>query len=428
MRGMKSRRSEILPAGYTCPKCGAGAAKLRKETDVLDVWFDSGSTHRAVLENSAHWPDLESPASVYLEGGDQHRGWFNSSLVISVGTRGRAPYKQVVTSGWTLDEKGHAQHKSLGNVVDPLKIIERDGADVVRLWVASQNFMEDTRCGENLLKQVGEMYRRIRNTFRFLVNNIHDFSPETDAVPYAEMEELDQWIVNKLHQLTETATIAYENYEYHRVYQAALNFCSTELSAFYLDVLKDRLYASGKDWKARRSAQTALHLLTVTLAKLLAPILVHTAEEVWNYVQLPNKAESVHLADFPALETPNAELLARWEWIFEARESVAKAMEAAREAGLIGKTGTIRNQMEAKITVEADDAAYRALEPFAGELPALFLVSQVALSSGRQEPGVHVTVSVADGVKCGRCWLMKTDVGVDAAYPELCGRCAKAIS
>ena len=419
--------TEILPVDYTCFKCGAGPAKLRKETDVLDVWFDSGSTHRAVLENPAHWPDLEAPADVYLEGGDQHRGWFNSSLMISVGTRGRAPYRQVVTNGWTLDEKGHAMHKSLGNVIDPLKIVAKDGAEVVRLWVASQNFMEDTRCGESLLKQVSEMYRRIRNTFRFLVNNLYDFNPETDAVPYAEMQELDRWIVNKLHQLTETATAAYETYEYHRVYQAALNFCSVELSAFYLDVLKDRLYASGKDWKERRSAQTALHLLTVTLAKLLAPILVHTSEEVWGYLNLSNKAESVHLADFPASETPDAELLARWEPIFEARESVAKAMEAARAAGLIGKTAAIGNQMESKITVEADDAAYHALTPFTAELPALFLVSQVALSNGRQEPSVHVTVSVADGVKCGRCWLMKTDVGVDAARPELCGRCAKAI-
>ncbi len=420
--------AEILPSDYACPKCGADAAKLRKETDVLDVWFDSGSTNRAVLENPAHWPDLEAPASVYLEGGDQHRGWFNSSLMIAVGTRGRAPYKQVVTNGWTLDEQGHAMHKSVGNVIDPLKIIERDGADVVRLWVASQNFMEDTRCGDGLLKQVSEMYRRIRNTFRFLVNNIHDFDPETDAVPTAEMEELDQWIVNKLRQLTETATAAYETYEYHRVYQAALNFCSVELSAFYLDVLKDRLYASGKDWRARRSAQTALHLLTVTLAKLLAPILAHTAEEVWDYVKLADKAESVHLADFPAVETPDAELLARWEPLFAARESVAKAMEAARAAGLIGKTGTIGNQMESKITIEADDVAHQSLKPFELELPALLLVSQVALQNGRQEPGVHVTVSAADGVKCGRCWLKKTDVGVEAAYPELCGRCARAIA
>ena len=414
--------TEILPPDCKCPKCGSGPAKLRKETDVLDVWFDSGSTHRAVLQNPAHWPDLQAPADVYLEGGDQHRGWFNSSLMISVGAQDRAPYRQVVTNGWTLDEHGHAMHKSLGNVIDPLKIVAKDGADVVRLWVASQNFMEDTRCGDNLLKQVSEMYRRIRNTFRFLVNNIHDFDPETDSVPYAEMEELDRWVVNKLRQLTQTATTAYENYEFHRVYQAALNFCSTELSAFYLDVVKDRLYASGKDWKTRRSAQTALHLLTVMLAKLLAPILVHTCEEVWDYVKLSDKAESVHLADFPASETPDAELLARWDKLLALRDEVKGKLEEARSRNAIG------NPLEACVAFTMGQNDYEAFGYNIAQMPVLMLGSQVAFDVQPGLTNTGIEVRKAEGVKCGRCWLVKTDIGADSAHPEICERCAKAFA
>jgi isoleucyl-tRNA synthetase len=294
--------AEILPQGFQCPHCQSGVDQLRKETDVLDVWFDSGSTNRAVLEAPEIWPELHWPADLYLEGGDQHRGWFNSSLMIGVSTRGQAPYRAVVTNGWTLDENGEAFSKSKGNGVNPLDVVKNYGADVVRWWVVSQNFMEDTRCGDNLLKQVGEMYRRVRNTFRFLVNNLYDFDPATEAVPQDAMEELDRWALVQLGELVRACMLAYESFEFHRVYQQVLNFCAVELSAFYLDVLKDRLYASGAKSRERRSAQTAMHTLAQTMARLLAPILVHTAEEVWDHLKMPHKPESVHLADFPTAD------------------------------------------------------------------------------------------------------------------------------
>jgi isoleucyl-tRNA synthetase len=389
---------------------------------VLDVWFDSGSTHRAVLENQAQWPDLRWPAELYLEGGDQHRGWFNSSLMIAVATKGRAPYKSVVTNGWTLDEQGRAMHKSKGNVVNPLSVIEKYGADVLRWWVASTDFMEDVSLGENVLKQVGETYRRIRNTFRFLVNNLYDFDPAADAVPEAEMEELDRWALAQLNEVVKTAAAAYDVYEFHRVYHAVHNFCAVELSAFYLDVLKDRLYASAADWKVRRSAQTAMHQIAETLARLLAPILVHTAEEVWDHLKLPNKAESVHLADLPTPGPTDTALLARWEQILAVREAVNKAREEARQSGVVG------NPLESRVEIAADEETYRALAPYAETLPSVFLVSQVAVGNTRQEPGVEVRVNPAEGVKCARCWLIKTDVGMDSAYPDICGRCAAALA
>jgi isoleucyl-tRNA synthetase len=405
--------AEVLPSGFQCPHCGAPAARLRKETDVLDVWFDSGSTHRAVLENPAHWPDLSWPADMYLEGGDQHRGWFNSSLMIGVATRGRAPYRSVVTNGWTLDEQGRAMHKSLGNAVNPQTVIEKMGADVVRLWVASQDFMEDTRCGENILQQVGEMYRRIRNTFRFLLNNLYDFDPVDDAVAEGDLEELDRWALAQLERVVQTATAAYDRYEFHRVYQAVINFCGVELSAFYLDVLKDRLYASAAASRERRSAQTAMHLL--------APILVHTTEEVWDYLKLPNKPESIHLAELPAPGALDTELLARWEPVLAVRETVKKALEEARQSGAIG------NPLEAGVELDADRETCDRLAPYANQLPAIFLVSQVRLKDARPEKGVEVRVSRAEGVKCARCWLIKTDVGADPRYPDICARCAAAL-
>ena len=443
--------ADILPTGFTCPHCQSGVEKLCKETDVLDVWFDSGSTNRAVLENSAHWPDLAWPADLYLEGGDQHRGWFNSSLMIGVGTKGRAPYRSVVTNGWTLDEKGEAQHKSKGNVVNPLDVIKNNGADVVRWWVASQNFMEDTRCGENLIKQVGEMYRRVRNTFRFLVNNLYDFDPASSAVVIEDMEELDRWALAQLGRLVENATQAYEEYEFQRIYQMVLNFCATELSSFYMDVLKDRLYASAANSRERRAAQTVMYTLAETLARLLAPILPHTAEEVWDYLKVPNKAESIHLAAFPTVASvddseknstnsrmdksaanilDNA-LIARWEPLLAIRETVKKALETARQEGKIG------NPLEARVALSVDSQTFAALLPYEKLLPVVFLVSQATLvetgsatqgSQNSNEMANVVEVTVADGVKCARCWLIKTDVGAEAAYPDVCARCAGVLS
>ncbi len=414
--------SEILPLGFTCPHCGSGVDKLRKETDVLDVWFDSGSTNRAVLENTAHWPDLEWPADLYLEGGDQHRGWFNSSLMIGVGTKGRAPYRSVVTNGWTLDENGEAFSKSKGNGVNPLEVIKNSGADVVRWWVASQSFMEDTRCGENLLKQVGEMYRRVRNTFRFLLNNLYDFNPATDTVEVGDMEELDRWMLAQLGGLVQNATAAYEEYEFQRVYQMVLNFCATELSSFYLDVIKDRLYASGANWRERRSAQTVMHTVAETLARLLAPILVHTTEEVWDYLKTPGKAESVHLADFPTASNVDTDLLTRWEPILALREAVMKGLEVARQSGKIGKV------LEAQVAITLSPERYALLRTYEEMMKTLFIVSDVSISEGQQNQQDSIVIDTAVGQKCARCWLDKRDVGGNPAYPDLCERCSRAVA
>jgi len=416
---------EILPPGFQCPHCKGGIAALRKETDVLDVWFDSGSTSRAVLEDTSHWKNLTFPAAVYLEGGDQHRGWFNSSLMISVATKGVAPYRKVVTNGWTLDEKGEAFSKSKGNGVNPLKVIEQYGADVVRMWVVSQDFKEDNRCGESLLKQVGEMYRRVRNTFRFLINNLYDFDPSQNGVQISQMLELDRWALEQLNLQVKTCTEAYEDYDFHKVYQSILNFFGVELSAFYLDVLKDRLYASAANSVERRSAQTALFVLAETLARLLAPVLVHTSEEVFDFLYTEGKANkplSVHLTDFPTFHEPDTALLLKWEPVLTVRETVNKALEEARQAE------TIKKPLEAKVTLSADMELYAKLEPLLSQLPGLFLVSQVALNHSVGGGGLTIEVSVAEGVKCARCWLIKTDVGVDASYPDICGRCATAIA
>ncbi len=411
---------DILPPDFKCPECGAGKDRLRKETDVLDVWFDSGSTNRAVLENSKQWPDLSWPADMYLEGGDQHRGWFNSSLMVGVGTKGSAPYRSVVTNGWTLDEHGHAMHKSKGNVVNPLTVIEKYGADVLRWWVASTDFMEDVSCGDNVIKQVGETYRRIRNTFRFLLNNLYDFDPAVEFVPDDELEELDQWIIAQLNEVVKTAIAAYDVYEFHRVYHAVHNFCAVELSSFYLDVLKDRLYASGKTWKERRSAQETMLRIAHTLARLLAPLLVHTSEEVWDYLKLPNKTESVHLAELPYPNQGDVALIRRWNPVLELREVTKKALEEARHSGAIG------NPLEAKLEITLSAEMEMAIHPFIESLPSLLLVSQVMIHVGANE-AVEVKASAGDGVKCARCWLMKLDVGGSDEHPDLCGRCVRAI-
>ena len=366
--------ADVLPKGFTCPHCKAGARTLRKETDVLDVWFDSGSTTRAVLENAKQWPDLSWPADMYLEGGDQHRGWFNSSLMLGTATKGSAPYRSVVTNGWTLDENGEAFSKSRGNGVNPLKVVSQYGADIVRWWVASQNFMEDTRCGDNVLAQVAEMYRRVRNTFRFLNNNLYDFDPAIHSVIAGEMDELDRWALAQLDRVVQVSVNAYDRYEFHRIYQAVLNFCGVELSAFYLDVLKDRLYASAAESIERRSAQTAMHKIAETLARLLAPytkLLVSTPVMSYHgaYLRLTDKPESVHLAELPSPVQPDAALIGRWEPVLAARDVVKKALEEARQSGQIG------NPLESRkfdLTPEMMPELVAALRPFAERLPSLF--------------------------------------------------------
>jgi len=411
--------AEILPKGFACPHCGA-SGEFKKETDILDVWFDSGSSCRAVLEQR---PELSYPADVYLEGSDQHRGWFNSSLMVGMGTRHRPPYRSVITNGWMLDEAGKAQHKSWGNAIPPEQVVNRDGADVLRLWVASVNYFEDVRQGPNILKQVSEAYRRIRNTFRYLLSNLYDFDPSRDSVPYAQLLEIDRWILHRLSDLVTRVREGYESYEFHRVYHAVHTFCGVDLSAFYLDVLKDRLYASVPDSPERRSAQTALYALAETLARLMAPILPHTCEEVWQFLPSAERAESVQLADFPApaAEWKNEEIGARWDRLLQFRETVNKAMEEAKEAG------TIKKPQSARVVVSVPPEPYQLLREYEDQLAKIFVVSQAALRNGEQAE-VKVTVEPAPGERCERCWLVLPTVGTIADHPTLCDRCAAAVA
>lgn len=410
--------AEVLPPGYTCPHCGA--AGFDKETDILDVWFDSGSTHLAVLDDG-RWPELRWPADLYLEGSDQHRGWFNSSLMISVALRGRAPYEAVITNGWVLDENGKAMHKSLGNVVSPLDVMKEHGADILRLWVASTDYFEDVRCSEGALRQVSETYRRIRNTFRFMVNNLHGFDAATDAVADEALNDLDRWILARLDSVVQSCAAGYEAYEFHRIYHAVNAFCANDLSAFYLDVIKDRLYCSGPASPGRRSAQTALFRLASTMAQLLAPILSHTAEEVWERLGLRATSPSVQLTDFPAANRGAwADVEARWEPVLSLRDAVNLAVEVARQEKRFS------NPLEAAVQIRAPQALIDALQPVRDDLPAILKVSQVSLEAA-DVPEPVITAVRAPGQKCVRCWLVKPEVGTHPDHPELCPRCTEVV-
>lgn len=414
----------FLPAGTRCAKCGA--SQFRKETDVLDVWFDSGSTHRLVLETR---PELRWPADLYIEGSDQHRGWFNASLMIAIGTKDAAPYRMVITHGFVLDGEGRKMSKSEGNVVDPLDVVQKMGADVLRLWVASTEYFEDVRLSDEILKYVADAYRQIRNTLRFIIGNLADFNPATDAVPYEQLHELDRWMLARLQEYVRYALQAYESFEYHRFYHETRRFCNVDLSAFYLDVLKDRLYASAPDDPARRSAQTVLLELASVLTRLLAPILVHTAEEVWQRLPLPNKPASVHLAEFPTVreEWLDKSLLERWERILEVREVVNRAVESAKNEK------RIPNPQSAKVVVHAPGGLYALLSQYPTPptpdnlLARVFGVSQAEVVPASDE-AIQVVVEPAPGSKCARCWLVLPEVGTRSDYPDLCERCAQVVA
>ncbi len=410
--------SEILPPGFQCPKCGG--TEFTKETDILDVWFDSGSSCRAVLETR---PMLRYPADLYLEGSDQHRGWFNRSLVVGVGTKGEAPFRQCITNGWMLDESGRTMHKSWGNVIAPQTIIDKHGADVLRLWVSSTNYFEDVRLGNSILTQVTEAYRRIRNTFRFLVANLYDFTPD-DAVVYYDMPELDRWALHRLQTLVRDAAEGYERYEFHRVYHTVNNFCANDLSAFYLDVIKDRLYASAPASPERRSGQTALMELLTVMDRLIAPILSYTAEDIWRYVPGDDKAISVQLADFPQANSVyiDEELAARWDRILDVRREVYKALEEARANGVITKP------LDAMVTLTAPPNLYVFLKPYEDQLASLLIISQARLVESDRISGLQVSVEPAPGIKCERCWLVLPTVGDHPVHPSLCARCADVVT
>jgi isoleucyl-tRNA synthetase len=419
----------LLPAGT---KCSCGNQEFRKEMDILDVWFESGASWHAVLEQE---PELHFPADLYTEGGDQHRGWFHSSLLTSVAIRDKAPYKMVATSGWTLDEQGRAFSKSLGNGVDPVDIAKRLGGEIIRLWVASVDFREDVAASENLMQRVSDNYRKLRNTLRFLLGNIHDFDPGTDTIAFSAMEPLDQYILARLAELIAKIRAAYDDFEFHRAYHALNEFTNTDLSALYLDVLKDRLYTFAPNHPARRSAQTALWRIAEALTRLVAPILSFTADEVWQLLpKVEGRESSVHLALFPDLAEivpgNTTALLADWQQLLLIREQAMKALEEARASKTIGKG------LEASVDLEACNNAstrdYDLLEKYEGSLPELLNVSSVQISSyvalDRAGWWMNAKAKPAAGTKCERCWRYTLDVGNEEKYPTVCLRCAEALT
>jgi isoleucyl-tRNA synthetase len=422
--------AELLPPGFQCPECGS--KKFTKETDTMDVWFDSGSSHFAVLEQH---PELRWPADLYLEGSDQHRGWFNSSLCTSVAVRGKAPYRTVLTHGFVVDEEGRKMSKSLGNVIDPQDLIKRFGADVLRLWVASADYRSDVAVSENIVNQTSEAYRKIRNTFRFMLGNLYDFNPERDRVPYEQLSLLDRWVLLKLHRLIQRVTRAYQIYEFHIVYHAIYNFCVVDLSSFYLDVTKDTLYCAYPSSPERRSVQTVLYEICSVLARLLAPILSFTTEEVWSHLpQLQNQWPSVHLAPWPQVNQNylEQELENNWERILRLRDEVAKALEEARVQKLIGPS------TEAVVALYPEnESEYEFLKKFETELATVFIVSGVEIHEHWEtapvtafpSEGIPVKILVkkAPGNKCIRCWLIRESVGSSAEHPKLCERCYNVV-
>ena len=416
------RRSvqELLPPGTTCP---CGGTEFEKEYDILDVWFDAGSSHHVVLngQDSMRWP-----ADVYMEGPDQHRGWFHSSLLIAVGIRDAAPYRSVICHGWTLDAQGRAMSKSVGNVIAPGDVIKDNGAEILRLWVASIDYTEDARISEEILSRLREAYRKLRNTSRYLLGNLFDFDPARNAVPDAELTEIDRWALARMASVSEKVQEAYSRYDFHVVYHALYNFCVVDLSNFYLDILKDRLYTAGRDSAARRSAQTALFTIADTLVRLMAPVLPFTAEEIWsNLYSEGAPAASVHMTEFSKEidRYRNLELLSRWERFEDIRQIVSKALEESRQSKAIG------NSLEARIAIRAGRGAASYLQGFDG-LRYLFLVSEVDLieDGGLAENEVQVSVSRASGTKCERCWNYTSDVGTSSEFPTVCGRCAQTLS
>jgi isoleucyl-tRNA synthetase len=416
---------DLLPAGMKCAKCGAG--EFRKEMDILDVWFDSGSSWHAVAETDRDLKEAYNAPDrkvLYLEGGDQHRGWFHSSLLASVALRGRAPYTHVATAGWTLDELGRAMSKSLGNGVDPVKVANEMGGEIVRLWVASIDFREDMAASDNLMKRCADIYRKLRNTFRFLLGNLDGFDPATQAVAFADLEPLDKYMLARTRELTEQVLDWYERFEFHRIYHAVNEFAIADLSAFYLDVLKDRMYTFAPSSKARLSAQTVLWTITEALTRLMAPILSFTTEEVWEFLPaVAGREESVHLAQFPAPaeiypEEPEA-LLAEWKQIFAVRDAAMLMLEEARKEKRIGKG------LEAELEISASGALLKLLQSHASGLKEILNVSKVTVLEGSE---LSVAALPASGTKCARCWNFMPEVSNYGAWESVCTRCHEALT
>ena len=408
---------ELLPEGTVCPKCGC--SRFTKEKDIMDVWFDSGSTHAAVLDQR---PELSFPADVYLEGGDQYRGWFQSSMLTSIAAKGCAPYRQIITHGWTVDGEGKAMHKSAGNAVAPDGIIRDYGADILRLWVSSVDYTNDVKISKDILRQLSDVYRKIRNTVRILIANLGDFDPDTDSLPVSELHEIDRWILSRYNQLVKNVNDAYNRYEFHYIYHDINNFCTVDLSKLYIDITKDRVYTERADSPERRSAQTAMYIVLNGLTRLLAPLLAYTSEEIWQSIPhgKGDDVRSVMLNDVPAPDPALSfpELEAHWNRLFDLRDEVMRALETARADKLIGKS------LEARIRITVSDPdAYAVLDSFRSVLNAVFIVSETELVQGNEDGApISVEVSVAEGEKCDRCWRVTRDA-VRTEDACLCARC-----
>jgi isoleucyl-tRNA synthetase len=424
--------ADLIGPGVACSRCGH--QEFRKETDILDVWFDSGSSHLAVLtpENGLPWP-----ANMYLEGGDQYRGWFHSSLLVGVGLKGEAPYRECATNGWTLDEQGRAMSKSQGIGIHPDQVIPKHGADVLRLWASSVDFSEDVRLSDTILARLSEAYRKFRNTFKWALGNLNDFDPAADAVSPAEMQEIDLWILSRTETLVSDCLASYQEFAFHKVYRAVYDFATAELSAIYFDASKDRLYTAAPKSPLRRSAQTAIYRIAYALVRLIAPLLAFTTEEVWGYLRKPEGSpDSVHLALFPQSDeltagftTEQRTRLHNWETLIVVREQVLKQLEVARQDKVIGAP------LEARVRLKADGGLYPLLKEYLNELPGLFIVSQVELEKTSPlelipaGPPLASAVEIerAQGEKCERCWKYTTDVGVDPDFPTICAACRDAV-
>ena len=403
-------------------KCSCGCEKFKKETDIMDVWFDSGVSHAAVMDERE---ELSSPADLYLEGADQYRGWFQSSLLTSVAAYGKTPYKCVVTHGWVVDGEGKKMSKSIGNTINPDDIVSQYGADILRLWVASSDYHADIRISKDILKQLSEIYRKIRNTARFILGCISDFDPDKDSVENSKLHEMDKFALMRLDQLVAECREAYENFEYHLIFHAIHNFCVLDMSNFYLDAAKDRLYVEGKDSETRRAAQTTIYKVLHTLTRLIAPILSFTSDEIWKFMPhyASDDVRNVVLNDFPeASGKVDNDFIARWEKIHTIRDDVKKALEVARTAKVIGAS------LEGAVTVYATGDSLAFLKSCEDILATVFIVSSVEIVEGeggehKGDSGIGVTVAHAKGEKCERCWSFSETVGEDAEHPTLCARC-----
>lgn len=414
--------SEFIPADVKC-ECGCG--EFTKEYDIMDVWFDSGVSHSAVMEQ---YDCLRWPADLYLEGADQYRGWFQSSLLTSVVYKGTAPYKAVCTHGWVVDGEGKTMHKSLGNGIAPNEITDVYGADILRLWVASSDYHSDIRVSQPILKQLSEAYKKIRNTARFILGNLgngNGFNPDTDSVPDDKLTELDKWALMKLDSVIDKVNEGYNNFDFHIAFHAIHNFCVTDMSNFYLDIIKDRLYCEKEDSEIRRSAQTTMYRILSAVARLSAPIISFTAEEIWSYMphSSSDDAESIFLNQMPEKSgiSLSDEFVAKWDFIYSNREAVNKVLEEKRNEKLIGKS------LEAKVIIHCNSETAEKYKAISDHLSEILIVSDVEVSADRNDSETEFEVVKAEGGKCERCWTYSTTVGSDSEHPTLCERCCKAV-